>query len=151
MVFYGLDEIDNKILNLLREDARLSYSEIGERVGLTRVSVKNRIKSLREKEIIRGYHADINPIAVPDTQPFYTYIETKPDMYDSVTEKLKNEPMVSLVFRVSGNNAILAICAAESKEDRSKFAWRVRNHYDGITYFSAKDIWEVVKGNILPD
>ncbi|HBL40452.1 MAG TPA: AsnC family transcriptional regulator [Ruminococcaceae bacterium] len=151
MVFNGLDEIDNKILTLLRENARLNYSDIGETVGLTRVAVKNRIKSLEEKGIIRGYHAEINPIAAPETLPFYAYIETKPELYDSVTEKLKNEPMVSLLFRISGNNAIFAICAAESKEDRANFAWRVRNSYDGITAFSAKDIWEVVKGNILPD
>ena len=39
----GLDGIDNQIINLLLDDARMSYSEIAQIVGLTRTSVKNRI------------------------------------------------------------------------------------------------------------
>lgn len=151
MIFNGLDEIDNKILNLLRENARLTYSEIGEQVGLSRVAVKNRMTALEEKQIITGYHAEINPVAAPGTLSFYAIIETKPEMYDSITEKLKNEPIVTLLMRMSGNNILSMVCTAQSKEERSAFAWKIRNTYEGITYFSAKDIWEVAKGNILPE
>lgn len=42
----GLDALDNKILEVIKEDARLSYSEIGSRVGLSRVAVKNRMEVL---------------------------------------------------------------------------------------------------------
>ena len=42
----GLDEKDNQIVNLLIKNARLTYSEIGEQIGLTRVAVKNRVKVL---------------------------------------------------------------------------------------------------------
>ena len=42
----GIDGIDNKIINLLLEDGRMSYSEIAEKVDLTRTAVKNRISAL---------------------------------------------------------------------------------------------------------
>ena len=42
----GLDELDNKILETIKDNARLSYSEIGERVGVSRVCVKNRMAAL---------------------------------------------------------------------------------------------------------
>lgn len=151
MIFNGFDEIDIKILNLLRKNARMSYSEIGEEVGLSRVAVKNRITALEEKKIITGYHAEINPVAAPGIVSFYAIIETKPEVYDSITEKLKNEPMVTLLMQMSGNNLLSMVCTAQSKEERSEFAWKIRNNYEGITYFSTKDVWNVVKGNILPE
>ena len=36
MYLSGLDELDQKILQLLIENARYSYSEIGERIGVSR-------------------------------------------------------------------------------------------------------------------
>ena len=44
----SLDGIDNKILNLLLDNGRMSYSEIGDIVGLSRTAVKNRIIELED-------------------------------------------------------------------------------------------------------
>ena len=44
-----LDALDQKILTLLTQNARYSYSEIGELVGLSRVAVKGRIDALEKK------------------------------------------------------------------------------------------------------
>ena len=57
MFLDGLNELDQKILSLLIENARLSYSEIGERVGLSRVAVKARIQGMEESGIIEEYTA----------------------------------------------------------------------------------------------
>ncbi|MEP6924504.1 MAG: Lrp/AsnC family transcriptional regulator [Pyrinomonadaceae bacterium] len=55
-----LDKISWNILRELQTDARLSYAELGRRVGLTTPAVIERIKRLEEAEIIVGYHAEIN-------------------------------------------------------------------------------------------
>ncbi len=55
-----LDEVGWHILELLQEDARRSYREIGEMVGLTPPAVAERIRRMEEVGIIQGYHADIN-------------------------------------------------------------------------------------------
>ena len=57
MKINGLDEKDNLIVSLLMKNARMSFTDIGEEVGLTRVAVKNRVKALEEKGVIKGYHA----------------------------------------------------------------------------------------------
>lgn len=44
----GIDEKDNEIINLLLKDARMSYSDIGEKVGLSRTAVKNRVAVLEK-------------------------------------------------------------------------------------------------------
>lgn len=56
-----LDRLDQKILTLLIENARYSYSEIGERIGISRVAVKARIDALEKKGIIEEYTTIINP------------------------------------------------------------------------------------------
>ena len=51
MFLSGLDELDQKILELLIENARYSYSDIGEKVGISRVAVKARISAMEEKGV----------------------------------------------------------------------------------------------------
>ena len=54
-------------MNLLRElqaDARLSYAELGRRVGLTTPAVAERVKRLEEAKIILGYRAEIDPAKI---------------------------------------------------------------------------------------
>ena len=51
MQIRGIDEIDNRIVNLLLEDGRMSYSDIAEKVGLSRTAVKTRIAALAFRSI----------------------------------------------------------------------------------------------------
>ena len=44
MYIEGLDELDNKIIEVVKENARLTYSEIGEKVEVSRISVKKRME-----------------------------------------------------------------------------------------------------------
>lgn len=56
-----LDEIDKRIIYRLMQDARETTTpEIAEEVNVSPGTIRNRIKQLKQKGIIRGYHADIN-------------------------------------------------------------------------------------------
>ena len=61
MFLEGLDALDQQIVSLLIENARLSYSDIGEKVGLSRVAVKSRIQALEQRGVIEEYTTIINP------------------------------------------------------------------------------------------
>ena len=52
MAISGLDDVDNRIIELLRQNARLSYSDIGKAVRKSRVAVKTRIEQLEKNGII---------------------------------------------------------------------------------------------------
>lgn len=45
----GLDQIDNKILEVIKENARLSYSEIGEQVGISKSKLHRKCTRIWEK------------------------------------------------------------------------------------------------------
>jgi Lrp/AsnC family leucine-responsive transcriptional regulator len=59
-----IDDIDRKVLKELQEDARVSYAELGRRVGLTTPAVIERVRKLEDAGVITGYRAEIDPAKV---------------------------------------------------------------------------------------
>jgi Lrp/AsnC family transcriptional regulator, leucine-responsive regulatory protein len=59
-----IDEIDWKILKQLQINARISYAELGRRIGLTTPAVIERIRKLEDARIITGYRAEIDTAKV---------------------------------------------------------------------------------------
>ena len=55
-----LNETDRKILNVLLDNSRLSYREISKKVGVSVVTVMNRVKDLEKRGIIQKYTAKLD-------------------------------------------------------------------------------------------
>ena len=56
-----MDQVDQQIVALLRENARRSFQDIGGRVSLSAPAVKRRVDRLEREGVIRGYSAAIDP------------------------------------------------------------------------------------------
>lgn len=59
-----VDEIDWKILKQLQANARVTFAELGRRVGLTTPAVIERIRKLEDAQVITGYRAEIDTAKV---------------------------------------------------------------------------------------
>src|SRR5215470_19541389 len=59
-----LDDIDRHIVRELAADARIPNNALARRVGIAPSTCLGRVRSLRERGVIRGYHADIDPAAI---------------------------------------------------------------------------------------
>ncbi len=59
-----LDRLSLRILAELQRDARLSFAELGRRVGLSTPATAERVRRLEERGVIRGYEARINAKAL---------------------------------------------------------------------------------------
>ena len=94
MFLDGLDEMDQKIVTLLIRNARMSYSEIGQKVGISRVAVKMRVRTLEQKGIIEEYTTIINPQRISGAVSCYFEIETKPDTLMEAAEILEKNDTV---------------------------------------------------------
>lgn len=132
MYIEGLDLLDNKILNVIKKDARLSYSDIGEKVGLSRVAVKNRIDNLEKKGIIRGYRTVINSSKVPDSVRFFLDVETYPENYSDVITLLCAEKRIKQVHSVSGDCRIRAVGDVPNSRFLETFVNNLYNNTKGI-------------------
>ena len=56
-----IDELDLKLIYLLMDDSRLSISELAERLGVSRPTVKSRLEKLQNEGIIQGFTIRLNP------------------------------------------------------------------------------------------
>ncbi|WP_020494674.1 Lrp/AsnC family transcriptional regulator [Sciscionella marina] len=56
-----MDRIDRAIVHQLRQDARLTNTELADRVGLTPAPCLRRVRRLEEAGVITGYHAHVDP------------------------------------------------------------------------------------------
>ncbi|WP_448660355.1 Lrp/AsnC family transcriptional regulator [Sphingomonas sp. CJ99] len=60
----AFDRIDRQIMALLQEQGRMTNVELAERVGLTAPPCLRRVRALEEAGVIRGYHAELDPVAL---------------------------------------------------------------------------------------
>jgi len=59
-----LDSIDVRIIRLLRKNARISNKELAASIGLAPSTCLERVRRLRIKRVLTGYHADVDPDAL---------------------------------------------------------------------------------------
>ncbi len=140
MEISGLDQVDNKIIELLREDARLSYSEIGKAVGKSRVAVKTRIRQLEQKGVIRGYFTAIDTNAIPKGIRFTLDIETEPQHFEDVLDRLAVSRMIYKIYGTSGESHILAIGFAPNSETLGSYAGHFQRSTKGVRKLS----WQIL-------
>jgi Lrp/AsnC family leucine-responsive transcriptional regulator len=60
VLVFELDEINRDLLDILQEEGRLSFRELGERVGLSAPAVAERVRKMEDANVIRGYRAIVN-------------------------------------------------------------------------------------------
>ena len=59
-----LDEIDRQLLRELAADARIPNNALARRVGIAPSTCLGRVRALRQRGVIRGYYADVDPTAL---------------------------------------------------------------------------------------
>ena len=78
-----MDRTDERILSLLKGNARMSYQDLGDAIGLSRVAAKKRVQKLEREGIIRGYNTCIYR---EDEITMFLDIITVPDKFDDVLQ-----------------------------------------------------------------
>lgn len=110
----NLDATDWAILGELQMDARLSYAEIGRRVGLSSPAVQERIHKLEDAGVIKGYRAEVDTAALG--LPIRALIQLRGSCRDSYVFKtaVQDFPQVLQCHHVLGDTCFYLIVAVES-------------------------------------
>ena len=119
-----LDRIDQRILRALSDDARVPNNALAALVGIAPSTCLGRVRALRDRGAIRGYHADIDPAVLG--RPLQAMIAVRlqsharghiPDFMAKIAEL----PEVINVFFLGGANDFLVHIAATSTENLRDF------------------------------
>jgi DNA-binding Lrp family transcriptional regulator len=70
-----MDETDRAIIAQLRENGRISNTDLADRVGLTAAPCLRRVRRLEDEGVITGYHARISPQALGRGYEVFVHIE----------------------------------------------------------------------------
>ena len=145
MYLDGLDELDQKIIRLLIENARISYSDIGEETGISRVAVKARIQALEKRGVIEEYTTIINPQKISGAVSCYFEIETKPEYLAQVTDILYKNNTITQIYRVTGRDRLHVHAFASSGDEMEYFLHNVIDTLPGIISCSCNMILSRIK------
>ena len=145
MYLDGLDELDQKIIRLLIENARISYSDIGEETGISRVAVKARIQALEKRGVIEEYTTIINPQKISGAVSCYFEIEIKPEYLAQVTDILYKNDTVTQIYRVTGRDRLHVHTVASSGDEMEQFLHNVIDTLPGIISWSCNMILSRIK------
>ena len=101
-----INEIDNNILNIIQQDARISNAEIARQVGLAPSAILERVRKLEERGVIRGYATEINASEIGFG--LTAFISVKIRECCSETDKFLSEiPEVLEVHDIAGDYSYL--------------------------------------------
>ena len=101
-----IDEIDKKILKMLKDDGRRSYNSIAKNIGKSESTIRKRIKNLIKNNIIKGFTIKINNQLNGDFLSFLR-ITTDSKNYNEIIEYLSNKPEIIEIFKISGAYPII--------------------------------------------
>lgn len=123
-----LDEIDQAIVASLRDGARQSFREIGERVGLTPPAVKRRVDRLEADGVIRGYTAIVDPAVAGWTTQAVVFLHVEGHMHASrLAEAIRPVSEVQAAHTLAGEAAAILHVRARDTIHLEQTLERLRN------------------------
>jgi Lrp/AsnC family leucine-responsive transcriptional regulator len=102
---HDIDAIDRHILRELSHDGRVSFRELGERVGLSAPAVTDRVRRLEREGVISGYQAVIDPCAFGFPMLVVVRVHSAGPRAAGIDELARNMPEVVECHRVTGSES----------------------------------------------
>ncbi len=139
-----MDKTDEKILDLLQGNARMSYQELGDALGMSRVAAKKRVKKLEEAGIIRGYNTTIYK---EGEVTMLIDIETTPEGFEDVLNYVGTRTIdIRQIFTTTKENHIHAVAVSSSIENLRYMSKMIFKHCeDSIEHMTCHAVKEIVK------
>lgn len=102
-----MDDIDEKLLGLLKKDAKKKYSDLAEILNLSPPSVHARVKKLEQIGVIRGYTIDIDPQLLGLKLCAFVRVTIEAISASSLAQSLMAFPEVEEYYIVAGEECVL--------------------------------------------
>ncbi len=109
-----LDDIGWQLLQALQENARLSFAELGRRIGLSLPSVAERVRRMEEAGIITGYRAEVDLVQVDLPVMAFIRVSTSGKNYSAFIALVRTLPQVRECHHLTGSDAFLMKVVAAS-------------------------------------
>ena len=143
--FINMDDLDRKLLALLRTDARASTSALARKLSLSRSTLQSRLQRLEQKGIISGYTVRLGSDYERQLVSAHVLIKVAQKLTGGTSTLLRKIPEITALYAISGEYDLIAIVTAENTEKLSKILDEIAN-LDGIERTNSSVILETKIG-----
>ncbi len=138
-----IDDLDTKIITMLRLDGRRSNVEIARRLRVAEGTVRKRIERLVREQVIQiGAWAD--PLKVGYSEYVNLDLQVRMRDIEGIAERLTRLPEIFFLGLCTGRSAIFAAGCFRSKDHLHEFMTKRLAHIPGILGISASSITKIV-------
>ncbi|WP_163505732.1 Lrp/AsnC family transcriptional regulator [Fodinicola acaciae] len=149
----GLDPVDRLILAKLGEDARIPNNALAEAVGIAPSTCHARLRSLRARGVIRGFHADLdfNAVGLPVQAMISVrlHAHTRGQM-DAFLSKMPELPGVIAVYFMSGADDYVIHVAMPSAQALRDFVLDHLSSEPAVQHTNTSLIFDYRRGKAIP-
>ncbi|MBL1083473.1 Lrp/AsnC family transcriptional regulator [Streptomyces actinomycinicus] len=111
-----MDALDSEILGVLQEDARISFRDLGVRVGLSANAAADRVRRMRREGVIRGFTTLVDPAASGTREGLLVFIDI------TLRQDTTNEEFEDAVRRLPGITEVVHVTGAHDYLVRARAA-----------------------------
>jgi len=104
-----IDEIDIRILSILRENSKQTNLEIANRLQTSEATIRRRINTLIQKGIIHGFSVYIDYSLIENSVKAYIHLKVDSGLLEKIVKKIKKHKRVIALYRVTGEYDLLCV------------------------------------------
>jgi len=127
-----MDNLDRRLLALLRENARSSIAALAKELGVARGTVQNRLARLERDGTVVGYSVRLKPQVEEHRIRALMTIAVEGNRVDTVIASLRGDPAVGALHSTNGRWDIVAELRADSLASFDQVLGRIRQ-LEGIS------------------
>jgi Lrp/AsnC family transcriptional regulator, regulator for asnA, asnC and gidA len=121
-----LDETDVRILNILLEDAKMPLREIGKRLGISFVTVLNRIKRMEEEKVIKGYSVQIDTKKIGYDTVVIIHVRIAKGKMIEVEKRIASSRQAVSVYDTTGEYDVVIVGKFKSTSQMDSFLKKIQ-------------------------
>lgn len=139
-----MDVIDLKIIEELKEDSRISFNEISQKIGKTEATVRRRVKKLVDEGVIEKFTIEYNVNSKPKTR---ATVKIEPDFKEikKIISELRKIEEISNIWRLSGDCGLFMMIEIDSIEKFNPLIEDKISQIEGIKIAETCFITDVIK------
>lgn len=131
-----LDDVDKRILEVLHEEGRATYNDIGNELGITGNTVRRRMDRMREEEVIRKFTVMTDPAKL-DYLTVAFGLSTEAGRTDEIAEELAETDCIYKLWVLSGTHNIIFDAQFEDTEHLQSFTHEILHAVEGIASYES--------------
>lgn len=151
-----IDDTDRRILQMLAADSGMSFQQIAAKLSISKSTVHNRVRSLQDTGVIKGFHALLNPEKLGNNFTAISLVRGKygPNYSENIGKAISQLKGVWAVYFVIGDVDFIVMIRCRSKEELGSIIEQLTK-IEGVersnTFYALSTVKEDFQDSVLVD